>query len=84
MPGYRTASGETETAVLEVLVRFRPDMAMEAVSAWLEERQARIVEGPLPGGLYRLAFPEGAAATPADLANELTGKDPVQIALPAG
>ena len=83
-PGYRTASGETETGGLAVLVKFRPDVAMEDVSAWLEGKQAHIVEGPLPGGMYRLQFPADAAESAAALATALSGEEPVQIALPAG
>lgn len=85
-PEYRTASGETVPAEgLQVLLRFAPGLSMDDAAAWLEQREARIVEGPLPGGLFRVVFPATAAADVSELAAGLTADgDAVVMALPAG
>ncbi|MAW89003.1 MAG: hypothetical protein CMJ42_20995 [Phyllobacteriaceae bacterium] len=85
-PEYRTASGETVPADgLQVLLRFAPGLSMDDAAAWLEERGARIVEGPLPGGLFRVAFPGSAAGDASELAERLTTDGAaVVLALPSG
>ncbi|MGV6871425.1 anti-sigma factor family protein [Pseudochelatococcus sp. B33] len=61
---YQTASGErAETPGVFVLVGFQPTATFEAVTQMLDAQGARIVEGPLPGGVFRLRI---AAASPGD------------------
>lgn len=61
---YRTAAGErTEAPGTFLLVGFQPAATLEAVTQLLDGQGARIVEGPLPGGVFRLRL---AAASPGD------------------
>jgi hypothetical protein len=67
-PGtYQTASAPAEAPVATgtfALARFAPGATAAAISTFLEANQASIVDGPRPGGLYRLriadkALPQG-------------------------
>lgn len=54
-PGtYGTASGTATAEGTYVLVGFAPGASAAQITALLTERGAAIVEGPLPGGLYRV------------------------------
>ena len=58
--GFETASGPGEAASgPAMIVQFAPGADIANVSAFLDQAGARIADGPLPGGLYRLEF--GAA-----------------------
>lgn len=74
--GFETASGPGEgtTAVPALLVQFAPDADMAAISAFLEGAGARIVDGPLPGGMYRLEFAEAEERNAEELAALLRGE----------
>lgn len=55
--GFETASGPGEQAAgPAMLVQFAPDAEMAAITGFLEGEGARIVDGPLPGGMFRLEF----------------------------
>ena len=55
--GFETASGPgAATAGPSVLVQFAPGAEMAAIAGFLEGQGARIVDGPLPGGMFRLEF----------------------------
>jgi anti-sigma factor RsiW len=62
---YLTASvepaGEADRSVL--LVTFAPNASIEAVSRLLRGRKATIIEGPMAGGLYRIAVASADAET---------------------
>ncbi len=61
--GFTVASEEDEGAQaggLAVLVQFAPDLDMAALAAFLDRAGGRIVDGPLPGGLFKLRFAEAA------------------------
>lgn len=62
-PGaYEPASGRqaSQAAPAQIIVAFRNDSSIGAVMAALEDAGARIVEGPVAGGLYRIRLVEGA------------------------
>lgn len=63
---FETASGGTATSVgIDALVAFQPDQNFAEISAYLTDNQLRIVDGPKPGGIYRIAAAdteEGRAA----------------------
>lgn len=69
-PGYVTASGDAAGASdgLLVLVRFADGAGATDVATWLLANGGRVVDGPLPGGLFKLRFPADAAADSAALA----------------
>jgi hypothetical protein len=54
--GFRTASGETEQAGPALLVQFAPGADLAGIVAFLDENGGRIVDGPLPGGMFKLRF----------------------------
>jgi anti-sigma-K factor RskA len=67
---YSTASGPRATAAGSfALVAFQPDATAQAIAKLLEAKKASIVDGPRPGGLYKLRIGEaGMAKTDADKA----------------
>jgi hypothetical protein len=64
MPSYETASAPIVTRGLEVdsyaLVRFAPQAAIADINKFLDDRDAAIVDGPKPGGLYRVRVAHGS------------------------
>ncbi|MFI4973633.1 MAG: hypothetical protein ACHP84_03725 [Caulobacterales bacterium] len=63
---FTTASGPkagVQTGAF-VLIQFAPDAASSDVTAFLEANHAQIVEGPKPGGIYRVRV--AAAGLPKD------------------
>ena len=61
LPSDRGASYETASAPpaavasgFQVLVRFAPDAGMGDITQFLESNKASVIDGPKPGGLYRL------------------------------
>lgn len=44
------------------LIAFKPDARVEAVAAILSETGASIIDGPKPGGFFRVAIPAGDVA----------------------
>jgi anti-sigma factor RsiW len=65
-PEFQTASGASATIEgVSALVAFQPTQSLADISAYLEENGLRIVDGPKPGGIYRIAAEdseEGKAA----------------------
>lgn len=71
---YETATGGAGPAAqAEVLVAFTPDATVAEINALLAELDARIVDGPKPGGIFALALPEGAEAEA--VVEELAARD---------
>jgi len=54
--GFSTASGEGEQGGAVYLVQFAPGADLSAIATFLDENGARIVDGPLPGGMFKLQF----------------------------
>ena len=85
-PGYSTvtqapATGEGATAI----VAFAPEATLQQVADLLRRHGARLVDGPLAGGLFRVRIGEAslsAAEREAALA-ALRGEPLVRMALPA-
>lgn len=65
-PGYVTASGPAVQAGAQVgahaLVKFAPGATMAQASEWLAANGMQIVDGPKPGGLWRLRIAGDNAA----------------------
>ncbi|MEM7301284.1 MAG: hypothetical protein AAF468_09390 [Pseudomonadota bacterium] len=83
---FETATGgeDVKTQGVSVLVQFAPDTNPTAISALLESMGGRIVDGPLPGGLYKLVFSSGEDEKRDDLITELSEKTEVfTLVLPA-
>jgi hypothetical protein len=67
---YETASFETASAPVTrglnigsyALVRFAPQASMADVNKFLDARNAAIVDGPKPGGIYRVRVAEGSVS----------------------
>src|SRR5262249_22925762 len=59
---YGTASGPQSAAGGAILlVGFTDEATAPSISALLSEFDAQIVEGPKPGGIYRVRFVSGSA-----------------------
>jgi hypothetical protein len=75
-PSFETASAPV-TRGLSIgsyaLVRFAPQASMADVNKFLDDRGAAIVDGPKPGGLYRVRVAQGSLSRPelAGLVKEL-------------
>ncbi len=85
-PNYVTASGDKSEPAegLFVLVRFADGASTGDVAAWLTAHDAHIVDGPLPGGMFRLRFSKDAADDSAALAARISAqKEVFSLALPA-
>lgn len=81
--GFRTASGEAEQDGPAVLVQFAPGAELAEITAFLDENGARIVDGPLPGGMFKLRFPASEERSSAELAAFLGGRsDYFRLVLP--
>lgn len=61
-PGYVTASGPVATGGAYVLARFAPGATMAQATEWLAANGMQIVDGPKPGGLWRLRVADDRAA----------------------
>jgi hypothetical protein len=83
-PGFSTASGPGESDGLAVLVQFLPELTLAEINAWLTTNKARITDGPLPGGLYRVRFESESDENSTSLAERLRGqRDLFSLVLPA-
>lgn len=83
-PGFRTASGETGQAGPAVLVQFAAGADLGEIAAFLDENGGRIVDGPLPGGLFKLRFQESEERGSQELAAELRERPQLfKLALPS-
>ncbi|MEP2452769.1 MAG: hypothetical protein ABJH70_19310 [Nitratireductor sp.] len=61
--GFTVASEEDDSAQaagLAVLVQFAPGLDMAALATFLDGAGGRIVDGPLPGDMFKLRFAEAA------------------------
>lgn len=59
--GYVTASAPGLESGVHALARFAPGVTMADAGAWLQDNGMRIVDGPKPGGLWRLRIAGDAA-----------------------
>jgi hypothetical protein len=90
-PSYQTASAPTVTTRgLQIgsyaLVQFAPQASMAEVNKFLDGRNAAIVDGPKPGGYYRVRVAQGSLSRQefGRLLKEMeTAKSIVSSALPA-
>jgi anti-sigma factor RsiW len=64
--GYTTASGDTTVATegVQALVTLVPGISINTLTTALNELGATIVDGPKPGGIYRLRLAGDTARTP--------------------
>ncbi|MCE4222371.1 hypothetical protein HCU64_01280 [Methylobacterium sp. C25] len=87
--GYETASAPAPATSqgITVLIAFTPTATAERIETLLRDAHAAIIEGPLPGGIYRLRITEAgdaAAKTIERLRAETTLVRLVAPANPAG
>jgi hypothetical protein len=83
---YQAASGPPTARVLSVLVVFADDAKAPAIARFLTEFDANIVDGPKPGGVYRLrlrALDTSQAAQDELLKRLAERRDVVRILLPS-
>lgn len=81
---FRTASGpQTAADGTFALVGFAPEARLGDVAALLEGLDARIVEGPLKGGLYRVRIAADAARARATLDALKANRGLVRAVLPS-
>ena len=82
---YQTASSTEPKRGAEVLIAFAPDARIDAIGAFLKERDASIVEGPR-GGMYRIRIGDKPLTKDemSALLKSLAASPLVRTALPAG
>jgi hypothetical protein len=84
---YQTASGQTDDKGVSALVVFAEDARLPAISRLLSEFDASIVDGPKPGGVYKVRLrtsDRSDAARDALLRRLAERRDVVRSVLPAG
>lgn len=58
---FQTASGDVVTIEgPSALVAFQPDLSLGEISDYLTTHQLRIIDGPKPGGIYRIVAEDSA------------------------
>lgn len=87
-PGYETASDDAR-GVIEggqaFLVQFAEGAEISAVGGFLGVEKARLVDGPLPGGFFKVRFDAKDARSRDDLTTLLRGKQEFfRLVLPNG
>ncbi|WP_350335222.1 hypothetical protein [Coralliovum pocilloporae] len=83
---YQTASGDAQSGETgpAVLVQFTPGASMADLSAFLEAEKGMIVDGPLPGGFFKLRFDETEGRTTETVLEQVrTRNDLFTLSLPS-
>ena len=85
---FKTASGDAAVQTAggpAFLVQFADEIDMTELSGFLEKENARLVDGPLTGGFFRIRFAEGETRGKDDLAGVLRGRAAFfKLVLPSG
>jgi anti-sigma factor RsiW len=84
---YQTASGQADTKGISAFVVFSDDVRLPAISRLLADFDATIVDGPKPGGVYKIRLRSSDlsdAAQGALLRRLADRRDVVRSVLPAG
>jgi anti-sigma factor RsiW len=84
---YQTASGQSDDKGVSALVVFTEDARLPAISRLLADLDATIVDGPKPGGVYKVRIrtsDRSDAARDALLRRFAERRDVVRSVLPAG
>jgi anti-sigma factor RsiW len=84
---YQTASGQSDDKGVSALVVFTEDARLPAISRLLADLDATIVDGPKPGGVYKIRIrtsDRSDAARAALLRRLAEQRDVVRSVLPAG
>ena len=84
---YHTASGQSDDRGVSALVVFAEDARLPAISRLLADLDATIVDGPKPGGVYKVRIrtaDRSDAARDALLRRLAERRDVVRSVLPAG
>jgi len=84
---YQTASGQSDDKGVSALVVFTEDARLPAISRLLADLDATIVDGPKPGGVYKVRIrtsDRSDAARAALLRRLAEQRDVVRSVLPAG
>jgi len=84
---YQTASGQTDNKGISAFVVFADDVRVPAITGLLADFDATIVDGPKPGGVYKIRLRSSDlsdAARGALLRRLADRRDVVRSVLPAG
>jgi anti-sigma factor RsiW len=84
---YHTASGQVDNKGIQAFVVFADDVRVPAISGLLADFDATIVDGPKPGGVYKVRIRSSdlsEAARGAVLRRLAERRDVVRSVLPAG
>jgi len=83
---YETAAGRDTGQGLSFFIGFSDQVSAKAIAQLLQDFDARIVDGPKPGGIYQITVPSSdrSAAAREALQRRLAGRiDVVRLVLPA-
>jgi anti-sigma factor RsiW len=81
---YREASGPARTGSFSALVAFADDATAASIARLLGEFDANIVEGPKPGGVYRIRLRTSGGSQDMQLRKLAERRDIIRIVLPGG
>jgi len=57
--GYQTASAPESATGPQLIVHFKPDAKLSAITLLLSDLDASVVKGPMPDGAFVIALPQG-------------------------
>ena len=81
---YREASGPSHTGGFSALVAFADDATAASIERLLDEFNASIIEGPKPGGVYKIRLRASGGPLDAQLRKLAERRDVIRIVLPGG
>jgi hypothetical protein len=81
---YREASGPAHTGSFSALVAFSDDATAASIAGLLREFDASIVEGPKPGGVYKIRLRASGGSQDMQLRKLAERRDVIRIVLPGG
>jgi anti-sigma factor RsiW len=81
---YREASGPAHTGGFSALVAFADDATAASIARLLSEFDANIVEGPKPGGVYKIRLRASGGSRDTQLRKLAERRDVIRIVLPGG
>jgi hypothetical protein len=81
---YREASGPAHTGSFSALIAFSDDATAASIARLLREFDANIVEGPKPGGVYKIRLRASTGPQDMQLRKLEERRDVIRIVLPGG
>ncbi|MFZ1774125.1 MAG: anti-sigma factor [Rhizobiaceae bacterium] len=81
-PEFEVAGADGPSVKADLLVAFKPAATAEAIAALLAQSGATIIDGPKPGGFFRLAIPAENTADYDRIVKQITDAPEIASMLP--